>query len=346
MDRAEEAGVLGLLITLATAVTATVLGRFVPVAGGPVLALALGVVLTTTVPRLGRFRSGVAVAGRSSIQAAVVVLGANLSLHQIAHTGLSSLPVLAGTLAVALGGAPLLGRAMGISGGLRTLIGVGTGICGASAIAATSRVVAVTEAEIAYAVSTIFAYNVAAVLVFPTLGHLLGLSAPAFGLWAGSAVNDTSSVVTVGYAFSATAGDHAVVVKLTRTLAIIPVTIALALARTRAGPVPVAPSAAEPTEQAARSGARPRPIRLVPGFLVLFVFAGLANTVGLVPAAAHEPLSAVAGLLVTVGLAAVGLGTRLHDLRRTGPRPMLLGALLWTAVACTGLAIQAITGQW
>ena len=344
---------VGVLLTLALAVTATLLGRFVPVAGAPVLALALGVVLTTTVPRLGRFQSAVG-AGRWSIQAAVVVLGANLSLHQIARTGLSALPVLAGTLAVALGGAPLLGRAMGISGGLRTLIGVGTGICGASAIAATSRVVAVTEAEVAYAVSTIFAFNVAAVLVFPMLGHLLGLSAPAFGLWAGSAVNDTSSVVTVGYAFNATAGDHAVVVKLTRTLAIIPVTIGLALARARAERAPAGPSAIEPsgpTEPSGRrragpAGARSWPIRLVPGFLVLFLCAGLANTVGLVPAAAHAPLSATAGFLVTVGLAAVGLGTRLHDLRRTGPRPMLFGGLLWTALACTGLTIQAVTGQW
>ncbi|MGW5361831.1 YeiH family protein [Actinopolymorpha pittospori] len=340
---------VGVLLPLAVAATATVLGRFVPVAGAPVLALALGVVVTTTVPRLGRFRSAVAGAGRWSIQAGVVVLGANLSLHQIAHTGLSSLPVLAATLAVALGGAPLLGRAMRISGGLRTLIGVGTGICGASAIAATSRVVVVTEAEIAYAVSTIFAFNVAAVLVFPLLGHLLGLSAPGFGLWAGSAVNDTSSVVTVGYAFNATAGDHAVVVKLTRTLAIIPVTIGLALARARAERGPAGPSATESNGQTGptgAAGARSWPFRLVPGFLVLFLCAGLANTVGLVPAAAHAPLAAAAGFLVTVGLAAVGLGTRLHDLRRTGPRPMLFGGLLWAALACTGLAIQAVTGQW
>ncbi|GAA4998145.1 putative sulfate exporter family transporter [Actinopolymorpha pittospori] len=343
---------VGVVLPLAVAATATVLGRFVPVAGAPVLALALGVVVITTVPRLGRFGSAVVGAGRWSIQAAVVVLGANLSLHQIAHTGASSLPVLAGTLAVALGGAPLLGRAMGVSGGLRTLIGVGTGICGASAIAATSRVVVVTEAEIAYAVSTIFAFNVAAVLVFPLLGHLLGLSAPGFGLWAGSAVNDTSSVVTVGYAFNATAGDHAVVVKLTRTLAIIPVTIGLALARARAERGPAGPSAAGSSEPSGRpgptgpAGARSWPFRLVPGFLLLFLCAGLANTVGLVPAVAQAPLSTAAGFLVTVGLAAVGLGTRLHDLRRTGPRPMLFGGLLWAALACTGLAIQAVTGQW
>jgi uncharacterized integral membrane protein (TIGR00698 family) len=325
---------VGVLLTLATAASASVLGRFVPVAGGPVLALVLGVVLAGAVPMLQRFRFGVAVAGRWSIQGAVVLLGANLSLHQITHTGLRSLPVLAGTLTVALGATPLLGKAMGIDRGLRTLIGVGTGICGASAIAAASRVLAVTEAEIAYAVSTIFAFNVAAVLAFPALGHLLGLSAPAFGLWAGSAVNDTSSVVTVGYAFSATAGDHAVVVKLTRTLAIIPVTIWLAVARGRAG-------------RAARlAQIRPRPTRLVPVFLVLFLLAGLANTVGLVPAVAHRPASVLAGFLVTAGLAAVGLGTRVGDLRRTGPRPLLLGGLLWTAVAGAGLAIQALTGQW
>nr|WP_238341556.1 putative sulfate exporter family transporter [Actinopolymorpha rutila] len=332
---------------MATALVATVLGGYVPVVGAPVVALALGVLLTSTCPPVARLRPRLALPGRWCLQAAVVVLGTSLSLRQIAHTGLASLPVLAGTLGIALVATPLLGRALGVNGGLRTLVGAGTAICGASAIAATAGVIAVTEAEIAYAVATIFAFNIAAVVVFPVLGHLLDLSSTGFGLWAGSAVNDTSSVVAVGYAFGAAAGTHAVVVKLTRTLAIVPLTLGLAFVQARAARAAANSSpSGDGTATAPGPRAFPRLRQVVPGFVVLFVAAALANSLGLVPAAVHAPLGHVAAFLVTAALAAVGLGTRLGELRTTGPRPLLLGALLWVCVAGTALLLQAATGQW
>ncbi len=334
---------LAVLTILATALVATVLGGHVPVVGAPVVALALGVLLAGTCPPVARLRARVALPGRWCLQAAVVVLGTSLSLRQIAATGLASLPVLAGTLGVALVATPLLGRALGVNGGLRTLVGAGTAICGASAIAATAGVIAVTEAEIAYAVATIFAFNIAAVVVFPLLGHLLALSPTGFGLWAGSAVNDTSSVVAVGYAFGAAAGTHAVVVKLTRTLAIIPLTLGLAFVQARADRSDRG-DRGDPADRAHRPVPRLR--QVVPGFVVLFVVAALVNSLGLVPASMHESLGQVAVFLVTAALAAVGLGTRLGELRRTGPRPLLLGALLWACVAGTALLLQAATGQW
>ena len=129
--------------------------------------------------------------------------------------GQSSLPVLLGTLAVALLGARLLGRALSIDNDLRTLIGVGTGICGASAIAATDAVISASEADVSYAITTIFTFNVIAVLTFPTIGRLLSLSPHSFGLWAGTAVNDMSSVVAASSIFGRGATSFAVVVKLT-----------------------------------------------------------------------------------------------------------------------------------
>ncbi|SDR83137.1 YeiH family protein [Actinopolymorpha singaporensis] len=342
--------ILAILAILATALAATVLGGHVPVVGAPVVALALGVLLAGTCPPVARLRPRLALPGRWCLQAAVVVLGTSLSLRQIADTGLASLPVLAGTLGVALVATPLLGRALGVNGGLRTLVGAGTAICGASAIAATAGVVAVTEAEIAYAVATIFAFNIAAVVVFPLLGHLLDLSPAGFGLWAGSAVNDTSSVVAVGYAFGAAAGTHAVVVKLTRTLAIVPLTLGLAFAQARASRAARFAAGGSPSEDGTATPPGPRAVprlrKVVPGFVVLFVVAALANSLGLVPAAVHRPLGQVAAFLVTAALAAVGLSTRLGELRTTGPRPLLLGALLWVCVAGTGLVLQAATNQW
>jgi uncharacterized membrane protein YadS len=182
------------------------------------------------------------------------------------------------------------------------------------------------------------------VLLFPPLGHLLGLSDRGFGLWAGTAVNDTSSVVAAGYTFSHAAGDHAVVVKLVRSLMIVPVVIGVsALWRRRAATATAAPDDDAPAE-AARKPARARLLRLVPVFLWLFLVAAAANTIGLVPAGAHHALGVLATFLVAVALAGVGTGIGVADFRRAGSKPLLLGGILWVLVAATSLGIQAVTG--
>jgi len=303
----------------ALAALAWPLGRLEPSAGAPVIALALGIAARTSLGERHALRPGLAFCARYVLQAAIVALGTTLSLGQVGSVGRSTLPVLAGTLAAAFLVAAVAGRLLGVPSRLRTLVGVGTGICGASAIAAVSGVVAATEAEIAYAVSTIFAFNLVAVLLFPPLGHLLGLSQSSFGVWAGTAVNDTSSVVAAAYAYGPTAGSHAVLVKLTRTLAILPVAGALALRH--------------------RSGVRWT--QIVPWFLLWFALAASLDTAGVIPGAWHGALQQLAVGLITVALAAVGLTTDLRALRRAGARPLLLGTLVWAAVASTSLLLQA-----
>ncbi|BCJ32792.1 hypothetical protein Athai_02950 [Actinocatenispora thailandica] len=351
----------GLLLTLAVAVVATGVGTVAPVIGAPVVAILLG----AGVRAVGgsrrwwpRLRPGAAFAGKRILQAAVVVFGLGLSLGAVAKVGLTSLPVMLGTLTVCLLGAWLFGRALRVPHDLRALIGSGTGICGASAIGAVSPVIAATEATTAYAVSTIFVFNVAAALLFPPLGHLLGLSDQGFGLWAGTAVNDTSSVVAAGYTFSQAAGDHAVVVKLVRSLMIVPVVIGIsALWRRRAATATAAapgnaalgaPGSGRPDDgvpaEAVRKPARARLLRLVPVFLWLFLVAAGANTIGLVPAGAHHALGVLATFLVAVALAGVGTGIGVADFRRAGPKPLLLGGILWVLVAVTSLGVQAVTG--
>jgi uncharacterized integral membrane protein (TIGR00698 family) len=210
----------GLLVVLALAAVAVPLGRLVPVVGGPVFGIVLGVLAGVAVPvlRSERCRPGYTFAAKGLLQLSIVVLGTGLSLQQVVRVGGSSLPVMLGTLAIALGGAWLFGRLLGVRGDTQTLIGVGTAICGASAIAATTAAINPKRSSVAYALATIFTFNVVAVLTFPSLGHLLGLSPEAFGLWAGTAINDTSSVVAAGYAYGQEAGDQALVVKLTRSL--------------------------------------------------------------------------------------------------------------------------------
>lgn len=324
----------GLALAVAIAVVATVIGHAVPVVGGPVSGIVIGVAIATVLKPGARLRPGIRTASKFLLQLSVVLLGTQLSLGQIARVGLESLPVMLGTLAVCLLAAWLIGRWLRIAGDLRTLIGVGTGICGASAIAAVTPVIGAVSIDVAYAVSTIFLFNVAAVIVFPLLGHLLGLSQHAFGLFAGTAVNDMSSVVATATTYGSSAAGFAVVVKLVRTLMIIPISLGLAAWVGRQGA----------QDGAAAPSSRVRVLRLVPWFLVGFVIAAAANSVGLVPAATHPGLSAASVFLITVALSAIGLSTDLAGFRRAGLKPLLLGGCLWVIVSLTSLGLQWALG--
>ncbi|MEV8378462.1 putative sulfate exporter family transporter [Kribbella sp. NPDC056861] len=321
-------------MVLALAAVAVPLGRLVPVIGGPVFGIVLGVLAGVLVPSLrGSWsRPGYEFASKTLLQLSIVVLGTGLSLQQVVRVGGDSLPVMLGTLAVALGGAWLFGRMLGVRGDTQTLIGVGTAICGASAIAAATAAIGAKKASVAYALATIFTFNVVAVLAFPPLGHLLGLDAQAFGLWAGTAINDTSSVVAAGYSYSQEAGDQALVVKLTRSLMLIPVVIGLVILKSR-------------REDASTSQQKKLPWRrMVPLFLIGFIVAATLRTVGLVPDAWQQSLALVGTFLITAALVAIGLSMRPGELRKAGWRPLALGALLWISVALSSLGLQLVTG--
>lgn len=318
----------GLLLALAVGLLATGLGRLMPVPGGPVIALLLGVVVAAVRPPGASLRPGVSLAGSRVLQASIVVLGATLSLRAVADVGVRSLPVMLGSLVVVLLAGQLLGRALGVDRDLRTLITVGTGICGASAIATTASIIRPKPADTSYALSTIVLFNLVALLGFPFVGRALGLSGEGFGVWAGTAVNDTSSVVAVSTVYGAGAVGTAVVVKLVRTLALVPVGVGLAVLRSRGtgdgSPVPWR--------------------RFVPAFIPLFVLAVLARSLGVVPDDWSEELTSTAGFLVTVALGAIGLTTSVRAVLATGARPLLLGGGLWLLLAGTSLSLQGLTG--
>jgi uncharacterized integral membrane protein (TIGR00698 family) len=364
----------GLALALGVAAVATVVGEHVPLVGSAVPGAVIGAVIALTRKPGARLAPGLKYASTFVLQCSVVLLGAQLSIAEAARVGLSSLPVMLGTLAVCLGAAWLYGRLLGVPRDLRTLIGIGTGICGGSAIAAVSPVIEAASTDVAYAISTIFLFNIAAVLAFPLLGHALGMSQQSFGLFAGTAVNDTSSVVATATTYGAAATSHAVVVKLVRTLMIIPICLGLAALtarkpRTAPAPVAVLAGAAAPggepagpvghgttasvahgatTPSPARGGASRmsprRVLKLVPWFLIGFVVVAAANSTGIIPAAAHSPLQHVSVFFVAVALSAIGLSTNVAALRQAGPKPLLLGALLWITVAAASLGLQALTG--
>jgi uncharacterized integral membrane protein (TIGR00698 family) len=248
----------------------------------------------------------------------------------VARTGLSSLAVLAVTIVAGLVFALGIGRALGVRWRTRCLIGIGTTICGASAIAALAPVLRARGEEIAYSVSVIFLYNMLAVILFPGIGHTLGLSDHGFGLWAGTAINDTSAVVAAGFAFSKAAGTYATVVKLTRTVLIIPLVLGFSLA------LPWLDRS--DTAVAGRQHLATRLSRAVPGFILLFVLATVANTLGVVGTAAPL-IQLVARYVLVLALAAVGLQARWRVFAGAGLPPYCSGSVLgpssrWPAWQC------------
>jgi uncharacterized integral membrane protein (TIGR00698 family) len=272
----------GILAAALVALSATWLARYVPLAGAPVLAIVLGIVLRLALPLPPVLRPGFAYSAKTLLQAAIILSGFGLSLAAVVHTGWETLPVTIGTIAIALVGAPVVGRLLKIDTTLEHLIGVGTAICGASAIAAVASVIEPLEADLALSIAVIFFYNVVAVLTFPAIGHALALTQSQFGVWAGTAINDTSSVVAAGYAFGNEAGEHATIVKLTRATFILPVVAIVAVAHARA--------------VRARGVAVPWR-RVVPWFIIWFGAAAGVNSTGIIPAAWHPwiTLCAVGG---------------------------------------------------
>lgn len=337
----------GLGLTAALAAVATILGQLMPTVGGPVIGILLGIGAAATLPQLrsAQWSPGVAFAARPVLQGSIVVLGTGLSLSTVLHVGVRSLPVMAGSLVVSLVGARVIGRWLGVDRDARTLIGIGTGICGASAIAASTAVLKPKQADVAYAMGTIFIFNITAVLLFPPIGHLLGMTGASFGLWSGTAVNDMSSVVASAVSFGDSAAQTAVVVKLTRSLMIIPIVMTLAVLTTRRE------RTNEP--EAGRQGTTGRRLtprslpwgRLVPLFLVGFVVAATINTIGGIPAGWHPGLSSLGTYLITIALSGIGLTIRPREMRAAGHRPLLLGGILWACVSLTSLGLQALTGS-
>jgi uncharacterized integral membrane protein (TIGR00698 family) len=325
---------LGLALCIGIAVLAVIAGSYVPLVGAPLFAIAIGVLIANALPAVPADKSlRIGDISKLCLKGGIILLGASLDLGVIVRTGLASLPLLAVTMTSGLVCALWLGKALGIDWRMRCLIGIGTTICGASAIAALAPVVRARAEEIAYSVTVVFFFNMVAVFTFPALGHLLGLSDNGVGIWAGTAVNDTSAVVAAGFAFSQDAGTTATIVKLTRTTLIIPLVLGFGLAL---------PFLFKDEATAASQSLVKRVYAAVPTFIILFVLAAAANTAGLI--GSHAPQVQLAGRLVmVVALAAVGLQGNWRAFVGAGSRPLVLGLATWFVVAGSSLLVQAWT---
>jgi uncharacterized integral membrane protein (TIGR00698 family) len=320
----------GLFIALVIAVVAYTLGRLIPVVGGPVFGITLGILVASLLKVPATYSQGLKFASKYILQLAIILLGFEMNMVSVIRVGQQSIWVIFLTLTAAFLTVILVGRALGIQRKLSTLIGVGTAICGGSAIAAASSAIDADDQDISYSISTIFLFNVVAVFLFPLIGHLLKLTDSGFGMWAGTAINDTSSVVAAAYSYSTAAGNFATVVKLTRSLMIVPVTLALALIYSRV-------SSSKTNFNLAR---------VFPWFILGFLIASVISTLSILPKDVVFALSQTGRFLIITAMAAIGLNTNLQAFRKAGPRALILGAATWFMVMVASLSVQYVSQLW
>jgi len=314
----------GIALAAAVAAPAWWIGRAYPVIGSPVAGILLGMLLALW-RRPEALNPGLSYASKKLLQYAIILIGFDMNLFQVFEAGRQTLALMAFTLTAAFLAAYLLTKLLKIEPKTGTLIGVGTAICGGSAIAAAAPVIGAEDEDVARSISTIFLFNVIAAFLFPALGRLMHMTDQGFGLWAGTAINDTSSVVAAGYAFSSAAGALAVVVKLTRTLMIVPVTLALALHASR---------------KSAGGGSGCRLAAIFPWFALGFLAASLVRTFVPLPAAAPSALVQAGKYMIVMAMAAIGLNISLPKLVRSGWKPILMGLGCWATLAAASLLAQ------
>ena len=143
------------------------------------------------------FATGLKFTSKKILKFAIILLGLSLNITTILHVGQMSLTVMVFTLLTCFGGGYFIGKALGLNWKLSNLISAGTGICGGSAIAAIAPTIDADDNDVAYAMSATFLFDLAMIVLFPIMGRALGMTDQAFGIWAGTAVNDTSSVVAL-----------------------------------------------------------------------------------------------------------------------------------------------------
>ena len=333
----------GIAVCLAIAVPAWLLGNLVPVIGGPVFSILIGMVAALFWTPGAVCKPGISFTSKKILQTAVVLLGFGLNLNVVLQTGKQSLPIIICTITTSLLVAFAMHKLLRIDGDISTLIGVGSSICGGSAIAATAPVIHADDEKVAQSISVIFFFNVLAALLFPLLGQAIGFdttSGEAFGIFAGTAVNDTSSVTAAASTWDSMWNlgsqtlDKAVTVKLTRTLAIIPITLVLSLM------------------QAKKAGNGQGSFRLknaFPLFILWFICASVVTTLCTsldVSASIFQPLKELSKFFIVMAMAAIGLNSNLITLVKSGGKPLLLGACCWLGITAVSLLMQHVMGLW
>lgn len=323
--------ILGVVICFAVAGLSVFVEKLIPgeLLGASIIALFMGTIINsffhpTWIKAALKFTS------KKVLKVAIVLLGASLSINTIMSVGKMTFFVMIFTFAMCFGGGYFIRKLFGLNWKLSNLISAGTGICGGSAVAAIAPVIDADDKDIAFAMSSTFLFDMVMVALYPIMGKALGMSDIAYGIWAGTSVNDTASVVASGYAFSEIAGDFATMVKLTRTIAIIPTVLVFAYIGTRI-------KQKELKEE--NHGQKVNLMKIIPWFIGGFLLLAVLNSVGCIPVAVSGIMKGTSKFLMVTALAAIGLGTSITDFKKAGLKPMFYGVTIDTLVTLTALVV-------
>lgn len=332
----------GIALSVVIAAVACFIENLMPIhlIGGAVIAMFIGMVVNHFIGKNKFIASGVKFTSKKILKFAIILLGLSLNINTILYVGKMSLIVMIFTLATCFGGGYFIGKALGLNWKLSNLISAGTGICGGSAIAAIAPTIDAEDSDVAYAMSATFLFDMAMIVLFPIMGKAIGMSDEAFGIWAGTAVNDTSSVVATGYAFSEGAGDFATMVKLTRTLSIIPTVLAFALIQMNLK-----------RKEAIKLGENEKNIKtnfnfakIFPWFILGFLGMSIVASVFTIPTEIVSQTKSISKFLMVCALAAIGLNTSFKDMKKSGIKPMLHGFIISALVVIVALLVEIALG--
>lgn len=332
----------GVILSVLIAIVAVYIENILPIhiIGGAVIAMFIGMLINHFIKDNKVIASGIKFTSKKILKFAIILLGLSLNITTVVNVGKMSLAVMVFTLLTCFGGGYFIGRALGLNWKLSNLISAGTGICGGSAIAAIAPTIDADDNDIAYAMSATFLFDMAMIILFPIMGRALGMDDQAFGIWAGTAVNDTSSVVATGYAFSEGAGDYATMVKLTRTLAIIPTVIVFSLVQLRLKRKEASVINTDKNELKANFSIA----KIFPWFILGFLAMVVVASVFEIPETVVFSTKYISKFLMVCALAAIGLGTSFSSIKKAGIRPMIHGFIISALVVIVALVVEICMG--
>ena len=332
----------GILLAACIAFLACWIESLLPIhlIGSAVIAMFIGMFLNQYIKNTKIFASGLKFTSKKILKFAIILLGLSLNITTILHVGKMSLTVMVFTLLTCFGGGYFIGKALGLNWKLSNLISAGTGICGGSAIAAIAPTIDADDNDVAYAMSATFLFDMAMIVLFPIMGRALGMTDQAFGIWAGTAVNDTSSVVATGYAFSEGAGDFATMVKLTRTLAIIPTVITFAFIQLRLKRKEAVANSQSSDELKANFNIA----KIFPWFILGFLAMSIVASIFSIPTTVVSGTKTTSKFLMVCALSAIGLNTSFSSLKKSGIRPMIHGFIISALVVIVALLVEVAMG--
>lgn len=339
----------GIIFAFFLAIASVFISNILPIhlIGPGVIALLLGIGLNPFISKYNILIPGFNYTSKKILRLAIILMGLSLSFNQVLSVGAISLLVMIFTLITAFGGGYLLGKLLNMDWKLSSLISAGTGICGGSAIAAVAPVIDAKDSDIAYAISATFIFDIVMVVIFPLMGAYFNMSDMGFGLWTGTAVNDTSSVVAAGYAFSDAAGNFAVIVKLTRTLSIVPVVLIFSYINNKLNQKNEALALVANGSYIidAKKQSKVDIKNIFPWFIVLFLCMVLIKSTGIIPDFLVSNFSSLSKFLMVMSLGAIGLKTNLKKLSKSGFSPMIHGFIISSLVVIVSFIVQKLIGQ-